>query len=210
MAIPHGQGTINPAFRPSALDGNQVLQYAFDEPSCSLRTQATVSLGATEVIIDHADDSIRLGDGTNLVTVTNVSGKYGLDVNLLNNDFDIRDLDANQDNIAISDGTNSLQITSNGGIVTNNTDTSLTIFNVSAPVANTEYSVTLPNKTKKFLMRSRNKGVIQFTNVNGATGTQYITLKANTVYTDNCFYENLTIYFRSTKTNDILELIAYV
>ena len=76
MAIP---------FAPSALDGNQVLQHAFDEATCKLRVDASVSLGATEVIIDHADDSIRLGDGTNLVSTTTVGSDVGLDVNIINN-----------------------------------------------------------------------------------------------------------------------------
>ena len=75
MAIP---------FRPSSLDGNQVLQHAFDEDTCELRVKASVSSGGNEVIIDHADDSIRLGDGTTLFTGTTIGSKTGLDINVLN------------------------------------------------------------------------------------------------------------------------------
>lgn len=35
------------------------------------------------VVISHADDSIRIGDGTNLITSTLVTGKQGLDVNVI-------------------------------------------------------------------------------------------------------------------------------
>lgn len=35
------------------------------------------------VSVSHTNDSIRLGDGTNLITSTNVSGKQGLDVNVI-------------------------------------------------------------------------------------------------------------------------------
>ncbi len=37
----------------------------------------------TNVSISHVDDSIRLGDGTSLITSTLVSGKQGLDVNVI-------------------------------------------------------------------------------------------------------------------------------
>lgn len=59
-----------------------------------------------EVDLSHVDDSVRLGDGTDLITSTLVSGKQGLDVNLINasvevtaTDLDIRALDAAQDSV---------------------------------------------------------------------------------------------------------------
>lgn len=71
---------------PSDFDANQVLQHAFIESTGELRVNATISPsgGATEVIISHEDDSIRLGDGTNLVSVSSFGSKYGLDVNIIN------------------------------------------------------------------------------------------------------------------------------
>lgn len=85
------------------------------------------------VVLDHTNDSVQLGDGTNLLTSTTVGADIGLDVNIINasvpvsaTDLDIRDLSASQDNVAISDGTNtlvvnadgSLNITDNGGSLT--------------------------------------------------------------------------------------------
>ena len=68
-----------PAPKPSSFDGNQVLQHAFEEASGRLRVDATLSPGGTsEIIINHTDDSIQLGDGTNLVGTN-----YGTAVNSL-------------------------------------------------------------------------------------------------------------------------------
>jgi hypothetical protein len=71
---------------PSLLDFTQILQRVFDEANGRLRTdaQATVVAGSLEVIISHTDDSIRLGDGTSLITATTVGPKVGLDVNVVN------------------------------------------------------------------------------------------------------------------------------
>lgn len=54
------------------LDSNQVLKNVYDEPANRLRTDASVSvvLGTVEVIINHVNDSIKIGDGTDLALVT--------------------------------------------------------------------------------------------------------------------------------------------
>lgn len=54
------------------LDANQVLKRSFDEANDRLRTDAAVSvvLGTVEVIIDHVNDSIKIGDGTDIALVT--------------------------------------------------------------------------------------------------------------------------------------------
>lgn len=72
---------------PSRYDANQVLQRAFIEQTGELRVNASIAPvgGATEVIISHENDSIRLGDGISLVTTSTASGHTGLDVNVLNN-----------------------------------------------------------------------------------------------------------------------------
>ena len=70
-------------------DGFQVLRSVFDVDQNCLRVclvdGGAGSGGAVEVIIDHTSDSIRLGDGTSLVTTTVLpNSKVGLDVNLAN------------------------------------------------------------------------------------------------------------------------------
>lgn len=70
----------------SKLDFNEIIQQVFDDVNNRLRvdTSATVVVNSVQVDISHTDDSIRLGDGTDLVTTTNVGGNIGLDVNLIN------------------------------------------------------------------------------------------------------------------------------
>jgi len=104
-------------------DAFQVLRSVFDVNKNCLRVCIVDPVtggpgGDIEVAIVHTEDSVRLGNGTNFLTSTTIGGDIGLDVNIINTvldvqavDFDIRDLDASQDNIAISDGTNTLEIT---------------------------------------------------------------------------------------------------
>lgn len=78
-------------FPTSNLSSENILRDVHDGVTQSLRTTAHATIvvpGGLEVIIDHSSDSIRLGDGTNLVTTTSVSGKVGLDVNILNSSED--------------------------------------------------------------------------------------------------------------------------
>ena len=70
----------------SELDSSQVLPRVFDEANGRLRVDANATLstsGQLEVIIDHTEDSIRLGDGTTFITSTTSGGKVGLDVNVI-------------------------------------------------------------------------------------------------------------------------------
>lgn len=87
-------------------DAFQVLRSVFDIDKNCLRVcvvDGASGGGPIEVIIDHTSDSIRLGDGTTLTTGTNVSGKQGQDVYVINDELDIRSLDALIDNVAIHD-----------------------------------------------------------------------------------------------------------
>jgi hypothetical protein len=71
---------------PTLLDSSQVIQAVYDEALNRLRVDigANITLGGElEIFIDQADDSIRIGDGVNLVTTTTVGPKIGLDVNLI-------------------------------------------------------------------------------------------------------------------------------
>ena len=68
---------------------------------------------AIEVDLDHTEDSVRLGNGTDFFTSTTVNTSIGLDVNLINasievtaTDLDIRDLNSATDSIsAVQSGT---------------------------------------------------------------------------------------------------------
>lgn len=76
---------INP-FPASQLDFEQVIPAVYDDMG-RLRVDAEVTAnfsGAQEVIISAEDDSIAIGDGTDLVTTTTVGPDVGLDVYVLN------------------------------------------------------------------------------------------------------------------------------
>lgn len=97
-----------PLYPPTHLDGNLVLRYAFDDATQTLRTTATaviVTPPALEVLINMADDSVRLGDGTNFFTSTQVGPKNGLDINIINTSLNI--------NLPTGASTSALQLVSN-------------------------------------------------------------------------------------------------
>jgi hypothetical protein len=61
-----------PPVEMSNLDSGHVLKYAFDESTGRIRVDAQVTAnisGEQEVIISHTDDSIKVGDGTNLAAI---------------------------------------------------------------------------------------------------------------------------------------------
>lgn len=69
------------------LDAFQVLRSVYDDNKNTLRVSildGSSGGGSFEVVISQTDDSIRIGDGTNLITATSVSGKVGLDANIIN------------------------------------------------------------------------------------------------------------------------------
>lgn len=185
MAIPYGPGTANPNYRPSDLDANQVLQHAFDESECRLRVDAQFSAGggAIDVNIDHTNDSIRLGDGTNFLTSTTIGPDVGLDVNLIN------DVTLDKDGIGQTPA----------------------VSNVAMAVAGSEYSFALPTGTKKMTIKSRQKGKLQIAWVAATTGTTFLTVPAGTSYTiDNIDVgAGLILYMQSTKNTDTLEVLYW-
>ena len=88
-------------------------------------------------------------------------------------------------------------------------DTNVTIFNIIVPTKNIEQSQQLPSNTKTFFMRSRNKGNIKVAYTQNQTDTNFITVVKGSVYTDEQVYDEVTIYFQSSKDNDVIEIIAY-
>ena len=88
-------------------------------------------------------------------------------------------------------------------------DTTATIFNVSAPLAGTEYSQALPANTKGFIIRSRNKSTLQLAYTSGTTGTTYLTIAPSATYEDSNFYTAQTVYFQASKNAETIEIIAY-
>lgn len=88
-------------------------------------------------------------------------------------------------------------------------DTTTTIFNVSIINGGVEVSQALPANTKKFIIRSRNKGQIRLAYNSGGTSTAWLTIPVGSSYEDEEYYVSQTLYFQSTKSGDIIEIVAY-
>lgn len=111
---------------PSKLDEQQCIQGAYDEANGRLRVDAAltadiIAAPGLHVDIQHTEDSVRLGDGTNYITSTTIGPDVGLDVNIIN-PISIEIDAADGDNVAIhdSDG-DELQINADGSINVNAT-----------------------------------------------------------------------------------------
>jgi hypothetical protein len=85
------------------LDSSQVIQQVFDESTDRLRVDATVTASIGDV---------KITDGTNDATITQVGPKYGLDVNVLNDIF--VDISHTDDSIRLGDGVNLITSTTIG------------------------------------------------------------------------------------------------
>jgi hypothetical protein len=95
--------------------------------------------------------------------------------------------------------------------VTINGVTAGVVLNVPAPLANTEYTVTVPTTAKRFLIRMRNASRCQLSYTVGTTGTNYITMNAGTVYAEDSLMLNapLSVYFRPSKPNETAEVVYW-
>lgn len=70
----------------------------------------SINVNAGSLVISHIDDSIRLGDGTNLISSTAVGLKQGLDVNILNQ---------TTGEVKITDGTDTVNVNPDGSLNVN-------------------------------------------------------------------------------------------
>jgi len=169
------------------LDANQVIKSVYDVDNNRLRTDAVLSasIGSIEVVIDHANDSIKIGDGTNLVDVTASNELKVSDSNVQNELIDIN--------------------TKLTGISTP------TITNISIPLANTEQSYVLPIGTKKFFFQIEGTAKLQYSFTSGQSGTNYITVFGGArEQVDGLELSSaLTLYFQASKANEKLQLMYW-
>ena len=83
--------------------------------------------------------------------------------------------------------------------------------NIAAPLANTEYSFTIPLGTKRFEWKSRKFGEIQWSFQIGESGTTFSTLSPGNLKTEDNLklVVPIVVYFRSNKANDTIELSSW-
>ncbi len=89
--------------------------------------------------------------------------------------------------------------------------TEATIYNLSMPAANTEYSQALSDGTKKITIRMRVKGKARIAFVMNGTTTSYITLEGGSVYSEeNLDLNGATIYVQSNVSGQTAEILQWV
>ena len=88
--------------------------------------------------------------------------------------------------------------------------TTPTIYNLSLPVANTEYSQALSTNTKRILIRARVGATLRVAFVSGDTLTNYFTMAPRTVYSEeNLDLVGVTIYLQSDVAGNVAEILEW-
>jgi hypothetical protein len=83
-----------------------------------------------------------------------------------------------------------------------------TIYNVSLGPVSTEQSQALPANTKQFMVKSRGQSLLQIAFSSGQSGTNYITIQPNAVFSTSGLFASQTVYFQSPQTGDVVEIMA--
>jgi hypothetical protein len=88
--------------------------------------------------------------------------------------------------------------------------TTPTIYNLSAPTANTEVSQALPVNTKKLLIRCRGDARTQFAFVSGQSGSNYITIPIGAMYAqDLLLLSSTTVYLQTSLSSQTIEILIW-
>jgi len=112
------------------LDFGNVIKMVYDPPTESLKVLATITIGSITVDLDASNDSVRLGDGVLLNTLTNVGGKNAIDVNIAGGTL-VFTIDQADDSIRLGDGT----VLFTGTTVGLKTGLDINLINTSLPLA---------------------------------------------------------------------------
>ena len=86
-------------------------------------------------------------------------------------------------------------------------NTTVEIFNVTCTTAGTEYSQALPTNTKRFLLKARKNSKVTFAYETAAT--EVLTIESGVSFEDENFYSLQTIYFKCSKADEVIEIVAY-
>ncbi len=150
---------------------------------------------------------VQLSDGS--IEIGTVNAELEVQLSHRDNWPDTGDV---HDSVRIGDGTDQLEINPDGSINVNvGGKKTPTIFSVSAPTANTQYQIDIPQATKKYRFRARKNSRIQYSFVTGTTNSNYITVKpGNIEVEENLILDsNLTIYFQTPKSGQEIEVLLW-
>jgi len=165
--------------------------------------QVTLDNVTVQVDLDVPDDGVHIGDkdtGNTLKVEADGSVNTNVEIDA-----------ADGDNIAIKDSAgHELDINPDGSVnaVIKGAQTP-TIKNITAVLANTEYSQAIPNNSKKFRIKARNNAKLQLYFASAAADIITI-LPGNSYLEDKLTTNNLTLYFKSSKAGEVVEIVSWV
>lgn len=91
------------------------------------------------------------------------------------------------------------------------TTTTPQIYNLSMPLANTEYQQAITNGAVKITLRTRLGAALKISFTATESGVKYITVPPGATYEINTIRtNNLTLYVQSTVANNVLEIVEWV
>ena len=83
------------------------------------------------------------------------------------------------------------------------------VQNVVATLANTEYSFTFPNNIKRFRIKARTGSIVKISYTITESGTIFETIWPGSSLNDTNIEGGFTIYFQTSKANEILEITTW-
>lgn len=88
--------------------------------------------------------------------------------------------------------------------------TTPTVYNVTAVLANTEYTQALSSDVKSFTIRCRGNSELKLAFSVGQSGVTYLTVPKGTNYSqDNLSFVG-SLYFQTSKPNEIIEILEWI
>jgi hypothetical protein len=84
------------------------------------------------------------------------------------------------------------------------------VANATLTLANTEYSVAIPEGTRQFCFKARNlDNIVKFSFEDGASGTTYATLDGFAYYEDSVLAQSIVIYMQSPTAGCVVEFTLW-
>ena len=90
--------------------------------------------------------------------------------------------------------------------------TSPVVLNYDLILANNEYQIDIPVGTKHFCLQARGNATLQIAEISGNSNTTYFTLNAFNAYSIDSLTGSsiISLYIRSSKPNQVLEIIYWI
>lgn len=85
-----------------------------------------------------------------------------------------------------------------------------TIYNVSAPLADTEYSQILNPATKAFMIKVRGTALLKVAFASGQSAITYLTVDNNCTLVQEALNFSGALYFQTNKPSQVIEILEWV